>query len=368
MTQQRLHHPRPHTPLLVRRTASLVVTPAVVGHRGASGYRPEHTLESYRLAIAQGADDIELDLVVSADGVLLARHEPDLTFSTDVATREDLAHRRTVRTVDGHRVESWFADDLTLEELRSLRATERFPDVRPGSASFDGCFAVPTLDEVLSLVAEEQMARGRSIGVRLEIKDAAFLAAKGLPIEEPLLASLRRHGLDHARSRVSVMSFEPTVLQRLAPLTRVPLVQLLDEPHLRPADLAAAGDPRTFADLGTPAGLAEIERYADGVGPRHTWLTRQVTTDAGPALVPTTFVRDAHREWLTVHTWTLRAENRFLPAPYRLADADADVAGHGDLAGYAALLLGLGVDALISDAPDVCLAARDGDAAVPAGD
>ncbi|MCM0621221.1 glycerophosphodiester phosphodiesterase family protein [Nocardioides bruguierae] len=343
----------------LHRTGSLAVTPAVVGHRGASGYRPEHTLESYRLAIAQGADDIELDLVVSADGVLLARHEPDLAFSTDVASRPALADRRSVRVIDGEPVESWFADQLTLAEIRTLGAVERFADVRPGSAEHDGAFGVPTLDEVLSLVARETAARGRTVGVRLEIKDAAYFASRGLPIEEPLLDSLARFGLDHARSRVTIMSFEPTILQRLAPLTRVPLVQLLDEPHLRPADLEAAGDPRTFADLGSPAGLALIERYADGVGPRHTWLVDEVVgPDGSAAVVPTDFVRHAHREWLTVHTWTLRPENRFLPAAFRRPD---DAAGQGDLAGYAQRLLEYGVDALITDAPDVCLAARDAD-------
>ncbi|MEN8706391.1 MAG: glycerophosphodiester phosphodiesterase family protein [Nocardioides marinisabuli] len=336
--------PRP-----TRRTSSLAVTPAVVAHRGASGYLPEHTLAAYRAAIALGADDIELDLVSTRDGVLLARHEQELSRTTDVADHPELAGLRTTKLVNGVETTGWFADDLTLEQVRRLRARERLAELRPGSAAHDGLHQVPTFDEVLTMVGEESVARGRSIGVMVELKDPAWSAAQGLSLVDPLVADLRRHGLDHSRSRVTVMTFEPTALQQLAPLLRVPLVQLLGELDRRPADLAALGDPRTFADLASPAGLAEIERYADGIGARHSLVTR----DVAGRMVASDLVRDAHREWLGVHVWTLRAEAAYLPAPFR------DQADHGDLAGYATLLLDLGVDGLITDHPDVVVAARD---------
>lgn len=328
------------------RSFPLVATPAVVAHRGASGYRPEHTLAAYRLALDLGADAIELDLVMTRDGVPVARHDVELSSTTDVAARPDLADRRTTRWVDGRLLTGWFVEDLLLEEVRSLTARERFPRARPQSAAHErGGHRVATFDEVLGLVREESRRRGRDVGVLVELKHAAYFEAAGLALEEPLLAALERHGLDHPGSGVSVMSFETTVLYRLARSTRVPLVQLLDRGHLRPADLAAAGDPRTYADLVTPSGLAGIERYADGVGP-HKALA-----------LGSTLVRDAHRRWLTVHAWTLRAENRFLAPAFRTgADPDAP----GDLAGEARLLLDLGVDGLITDHPDTVVAARTG--------
>ncbi|MBF4161730.1 glycerophosphodiester phosphodiesterase family protein [Nocardioides acrostichi] len=337
--------------------SSMVVTPAVVGHRGASAHRPEHTLEAYALAIALGADDIELDLVMSADGVLVVRHETELSRTTDVAERPDLAHLRSSRLVEGRRVEGWFADDLTWEQLSTLRTRERWPALRPGSARHDGLGGVASLDEVLGLVAAESLHRGRAIGVMIELKDCAWFAARGLPVDEALAADLARHDLDHPRSRVSVMSFEPTILQRLAPMLRVPLVQLIDHLDDRPADLAAQGLATTFRDLAAPSGLAGVERYADGIGARHSLVARDVLTSAGPRVLPSRLVVDAHREWLSVHVWTVRPENQFLPRVFR-RDADRD--GHGDVTGYATWLLEAGVDGLITDVPEACLLARDG--------
>ena len=163
----------PVSRLAVRRTSSLAVTPAVAGHRGASGHRPEHTLEAYRHAIALGADEIELDLVSTADGVLVARHESELSVTTDVADRPELAHRRSTRVVDGRAVEGWFVEDLTLDEVRLLRARERWPALRAGSAAYDGVLGVPTFDEVLTMLAEESARHGRSAGVLVELKDPA---------------------------------------------------------------------------------------------------------------------------------------------------------------------------------------------------
>lgn len=331
---------------------SLIPTPAVVGHRGASGQRPEHTLEAYRLAIRMGADDIELDLVTTADGVLVARHDATLFDTTDVADRPEFAGRRTTKMVDGREVTDWFVEEFTAAELRTLTARERFRKVRAGNTEFHGRLRVPTLDEVLTLVALESGRARRTIGVMLELKHAAYFEGLGLSLVEPLLADLDRHGLDHPRSRVTVMSFEPTVLQQLASRSQVMIVQLLDHKG-RPADLDASGDPTKYADMCTPAGLAAIEEYADGIG-AHKQLVLPRDADGASAGV-SSLVSDAHQRFLTVHVWTLRAENRFLPLDLRSDDRPGH---HGNLAAEARMLLEAGVDGLITDHPDLVLAAR----------
>lgn len=334
--------------------------PAVAGHRGASAYLPEHTLAAYRLALDLGADDLEVDVVSTADGVLVARHEQELSRTTDVAERPELAHRRSTRLVDGVPVTGWFVEDLLLDEVRLLRAKERFPDLRPGSALHDGLHPVPTLDEVLALAAHESLVRRRAVGVLVELKDPSHSAARGLPLDEPLLDDLRRHRVDHPASRVRVMSFEPTVLRGLAGRVGVPLVQLVDHLHDRPGD----GGP-AFAELVTAEGLAGVASYADGLGTRHTLLTRET---AGH-LAPTGLLAAAHRAGLAVHVWTLRAEDRFLPRPFRSAPVPgSERVRTGDLTGYAALLRDLGADGLITDQPDLVrasLSAPSARAALP---
>lgn len=312
---------------------SLALAPTVVGHRGASGRRPEHTLAAYREAIALGADDIELDLVITRDGVLVARHERELSATTDVASHPELAARRATRVVDGVPVTGWFADDLTLAELRTLTTRERWPDLRPTNTAYDGAEPVPTFDEVLALVTAESARRGRGIGVMVELKDTGDLAARGLAVDAPLLADLAHHGLDHPWARVTIMAFEPAILRRLAARTRLPLVQLID--HER-------------RELATSAGLDEVDEYADGIGP-HKSLVLPVGPD-GWLAEPSGLVRAAHRRGLTVHVWTLRAENRHLPQDFRVGD---DPRAHGDLAGEVRALVDAGVDGLITDHPDL---------------
>jgi glycerophosphoryl diester phosphodiesterase len=338
-------------PALADRTPALVVTPAVVAHRGASGQRPEHTLAAYRTAVRMGVDDIEVDLVVTADGVLVARHENELSRTTDVATRPDLAHLRTTRTVDGRRVTGWFTEDLTVAQLKTLTARERMPATRPRSAAWSGTEGVPTFTEVLAMAGAEGVRRGRTVGVMVEVKHAAHFAARGLPVEDRLLADLRRHGLDEPWARVTLMSFETTVLRRLAERTRLPVVQLVGGATQRPPDLRAAGDTRTYADLVSPDGLARIDEYADGIGALKD-LVLPPDRD-GAVGAPSSLVRDAHRRWLTVHAWTVRAENRFLPTNFRRGpDPDAP----GDMAGETRALLAAGVDGVITDHPDLALA------------
>lgn len=317
------------------RTSRLVVTPAVAGHRGASGYRPEHTLDAYRTAIRMGADAIELDVVPTADGVLLARHENELSLTTDVADHPALAHLRTTKTVDGETLTGWFSEDLTLAEVKTLAARERRPGLRPGNTVHDGHEGVPTLNEVLAMVGAESVRRGRAVGVMIELKTPPYFDVLGLALDEPLLADLERHGLDHARSRVTLMSFDDGVLRRLAPRTKVPLLRLLD-----------------VGDAVDAVALDDIETYADGIGV-HQDLVLPRTAD-GHLDAPTRLVRDAHRRWLDVHVWTLRAENHYLPADFRVG---TDPAGLGDLGGLADAFLDAGVDGLITDHPDLALRA-----------
>ncbi|SCE84632.1 glycerophosphoryl diester phosphodiesterase [Micromonospora purpureochromogenes] len=328
--------------------------PIVIGHRGASGYRPEHTLEAYRLAIRMGADYIEPDLVSTKDGVLVARHENEISGTTDVSTRPEFAGRKATRTIDGVAVTGWFTEDFTLAELKTLRAKERLPQVRVANTSFDGRFEVPTFQEVIDLARTESRQRGRTVGVYPETKHSSYFAAIGLPLEEPLVAVLRRNGLTHRNDPVFVQSFETANLRKLDALIDVPLVQLLDAAG-RPYDFTAAGDARTYADLATPAGLAWIAGYADGVGLNKNLIVPRDAT--GKLRAPTTVVRDAHRERLVVHAWTFRAENQFLPADFRIG---ADPNARGDITAEYELFYGLGLDGVFADQPDTAVAARAG--------
>lgn len=317
------------------RTSSLVLTPAVVAHRGASGHRPEHTLDAYRTAIRMGVDDIELDLVSTKDGVLVARHDLELSVTTDVAWHPQLAHLRRTVVVDGVAHDGWFAQDLTLAQLKTLASRERMPATRPASAAYDGVEGVPTLNEVLAMVGAESARRGRAVGVMLELKHAAHHDAIGLPLDVPLLRDLGRHGLDHPWARVTLMAFEAPVLRRLATRTRLPVVQLLD-----------AGEVVTADDLD------RIDEYADGIGPHRALVLPRDA--AGAVGAPSTLVRDAHRRGLTVHVWTVRGENRFLPTNLRRGDTPD---GLGDMAAEVRALLAAGVDGVITDHPEAALAA-----------
>jgi glycerophosphoryl diester phosphodiesterase len=325
--------------------------PLVIGHRGASGYRPEHTLASYKLAIEMGADYIEPDLVSTKDGVLVARHEPEIGATTDVAGHPEFADRETTKVIDGVEFTGWFTEDFTLAELRTLRARERIPDLRPANTAFDGLYQVPTLQEVIDL------ARRAGVGIYPETKHPTYFDSIGLSLEEPLLATLRANGLTGPRDKVFIQSFETANLKELNRKTRVPLVQLVDATG-RPYDFVVAGDPRTYADLVTPAGLAEIATYADGVGPNKNLIVPRDT--AGNLLDPTTLVRDAHRAGLVVHPWTFRRENSFLPLDFRQGNPASPefLRAPGDLPAELRLFFRLGVDGVFSDNPDTAVASR----------
>ena len=334
-------------------------TPIVIAHRGASGYRPEHTLEAYRLAIEMGADFIEPDLVSTRDGVLVVRHENEIGGTTDVAAHPEFAARRTTKSVDGTPVTGWFTEDFTLAELRTLRARERLPQLRPGSAAYDGRFAIATLDEVIALAREESAARGRTIGIYPETKHPSYFDSIGLPLEPALLEALGRVGWTDAASPVFIQSFETENLRMLRGRTGVRLVLLMEDTGA-PYDLARRGDPRTYADLATPAGLAEVATYADAIGPGKA---RVIPRGADGRLgVPSSLVADAHAAGLLVHPWTFRAENYFLPAGLQAGDPaePAFPRGHGDLRAEVAAFLAAGVDGVFADYPDIAHEARSG--------
>ncbi|HCB07851.1 MAG TPA: hypothetical protein DEQ43_26970, partial [Nocardioides bacterium] len=248
-----------------RRRVRRGMLPSVIGHRGAPGYRPEHTQASYRLAIALGADAVEPDVVMTRDGVAVLRHETELSDTTDVAAHPELADRHTVKQVGGREVSGWFCEDLTLAELKSLRAVERLPERRPRNTRWNGCCEVLTLDELLLLVAEESRRWDREVGLNIELKRSSYLASIGLPLEDAVLASLRDHGLDRRDSGVVLQSFETGNLRRLRDRTDLPLVQLIESSGA-PADLVALGDPTTYDDLCSHDGLRAVARYADALG------------------------------------------------------------------------------------------------------
>ncbi|MEQ4300120.1 glycerophosphodiester phosphodiesterase [Plantactinospora sp. B6F1] len=326
--------------------------PLVIAHRGASGYRPEHTLEAYRLAIRLGADFIEPDLVCTRDGVLVARHENEISGTTDVAAHPEFAARRTTKTIDGTSVTGWFTEDFTLAELRTLRARERLPQIRATNTAFDGQLPVPTLQEVVDLARDESRRLGRTIGIYPETKHPSYFRSIGLPLEEPLVRVLGKNGMTGRADPVIIQSFETASLRGLNRLTGVRLVQLLDAVG-RPYDLTLAGDPRTYADLVTAENLRWIGGYADGIGVHKNLL---LPRDASGRLrAPTTLVRDAHRAGLVVHAWTFRAENQFLPIDFRIG---ADPNARGDIVAEYELCHGLGLDGLFSDHPDTAVAAR----------
>jgi glycerophosphoryl diester phosphodiesterase len=312
-------------------------SPIVIAHRGASGKRPEHTLAAYDLAIAQGADVIEPDLVPTADDVLVARHENEISETTDVAAHPEFAERRATKLIDGQSVTGWFTEDFTLAELKTLRARERLPDLRPGNTVFDGREAIPTLEEVIALAKRRSIELGRTIAVYPETKHPTYFAAIGHPTDALLVRALDAAGWRTADAPVFVQSFEVANLKRLAGMTRVRLIQLLDATGA-PADGAAP----SYAAMTTPEGLRAVARYAWGIGPNKAMLSDG------------TLVCDAHAAGLRVHPWTFRAENRFLAARFR-----REGAGHGDLAGEIAAALRLGIDGFFTDFPAIGVAARD---------
>jgi glycerophosphoryl diester phosphodiesterase len=338
-------------PMAAAKQSERGAEPVVIGHRGAPAYRPEHTLGSYRLAIEMGADYIEPDLVSTKDHKLVARHEPNITDTTDVASHPEFAGRQTTKVIDGVSQTGWFTDDFTLAELRTLRAKERLPDLRPSNTAFNGLYQIPTFQEVIDLAKRE------GVGIYPETKHPTYFDSEGLSLEEPLLATLKANGLDKPSSKVFIQSFEVSNLQELNGKTKLPLVQLTSASG-QPFDFTAKGDPRTYADITSPSGLREVAKYADGLGPDKNQI---VPRDAQNRLKePTALVTDAHRAGLVVHPYTFRPENTFLPEDFRQGDPSSPeyLRARGDEPAELKLFYRLGVDGLFADNADTAVAVR----------
>lgn len=351
--------------------------PLVIGHRGAAGYLPDHTIEGYKLAIDMGADFIEPDLVATKDGVLVARHEPNITGTTDVSTRAEFASRKTKKVVDGVEEEGWFASDFTLAEIKTLRAVQPLAD---RDQSHNGKYQIPTLEEVLDLAKTEGAKAGRTVGVYPETKHPTYHVNLGLKLEDRLLTVLAKYGYTAKTSPVIVQSFEVSNLKYLRTKTQIRLVQLVDAddvnpdgtmslvaPYDKPYDFAVAGDKRTFASLLTPAGLREVKTYADGIGPWKPYLIPSKQVDANKdgkpddlngdgkiderdrvMMAPTDVVKNAHTEGLFVHAYTFRNEAKRLASDYK-----------GDPKAEYKRFYELGVDGVFSDFADTAKVARD---------
>ncbi len=342
--------------------------PLVIGHRGAHGYLPAHTLEGYSLAIELGADFIEPDLVSTKDGHLIARHEPNLIATTDVASRPEFASRKRTAVIDGAAEAGFFASDFTLHEIKQLRAVQDFAE-RP--QQFNGKFEVPTLEEIIALAKRKSEEKGRQIGIYPEVKHSTYHKSLGLPIEKRLVATLDAAGWNHRDAPVIIQSFEQSNLKELRRMTPVRLIQLIDAndvnadgsldftaPFDRPFDWTASGDPRllarTFGFLTTDAGLREVRTYADGIGPWKRHIVSSVAAGLpGPGeasrklLAPGNLIDRAHKAGLFVHTWTFRNEQRRLVSDYA-----------GNPVNEYLQFYRLGIDGVFSDFADTAVAAR----------
>jgi glycerophosphoryl diester phosphodiesterase len=344
--------------------------PLIIGHRGAGGYVPEHTLASYSLAVSQGADYIEPDLVSTKDGVLIARHEPNLINTTDVADHPEFAARKRTAVVDGAAETGFFASDFTLAEIKTLFAKQQFTGER--SARWDHNFRIPTFTEVINLAKRRTRQTGRTIGVYPETKHPTYHTALGLALEPKLVAVLKAEGWNRRSAPVFIQSFEPGSLKKLKKLSPDRRIQLIDAddvaadgtitfaaPFDRPYDWTTSGNPaltsRTFGYLTTNAGLDEVRSYADGIGP---WKRYIVSTIADPSLTgpgesarrlapPTDLIQRAHARGLLVHTWTFRNEARRLAADYQGRPVDEYLQ-----------FFELGIDGVFSDFPDTAVTAR----------
>lgn len=339
--------------------------PIIIAHRGASGYRPEHTLAAYELAIDLGADYVEPDLVSTRDGVLVARHENEISGTTNVSEHPEFKDRFKTKEIDGEKVKGWFTEDFTLAELKTLRAKERLPQIREHNTIYNGRYEIPTFQEVIDLVKKKNAEKHRQIGIYPEAKHPSYFASIGLPIEKSLLGTLKSNGLDSPASKVFIQCFEPSTLKRFHTQTKLPLIQLVDEEG-KPYDWVKENDPRTCADMITPKGLAEIASYAQGIGPNKNLILPR--DHEGKLLKASTLVSEAHKAHLLVHPWTMRNENQFLPVDFRKPEKPSgetkglspiNGSDYGDAFAEYKLLYDLGVDGVFSEQPDTAREARD---------
>lgn len=323
--------------------------PVIIGHRGAPGYRPEHTLASYELAYRMGVDWVDVDLVPTKDGQLVARHEPEIGGTTDVAKHPEFASRKKTVVLDGVSTTGWFTQDFTLAELKTLRAVERIPQNRPHNTLYNGRYQIASYQEVLGLTQRLGRELHRTLGTYPEVKHSTFFQSIGNPTEPKLVAILKRNGLDRPDAPAIIQSFEVSNLIALHKQIRTPLLQLTSATGA-PADFVANGDKRTYADLVTPQGLREVAKYAKYLGPdKAQVIPRDKNDNLG---TPTALVADAHKAGLKVQPYTFRNENPFLPANLR---SSAEPDAYGDVFTEEAAFFKAGVDGFFADQPDTAL-------------
>ena len=360
------------TGVCMASSVAMAATPAqpyphvsVYAHRGASALLPEHTLAAYAQAIGDGADYIEPDLVMTRDGVMVARHENEIGGTTDVAARPEFASRKTRKVIDGQTIDGWFTEDFTLAELKTLRARERLPELR--GTAFDGQFRIVMLDEIIEFLVQQARRSGRGTGLAPEIKHGSYFRSIGLPMEERLIDTLRGNAYTNV-APILVQSFETANLRQLRARiggkpSNIRLLQLLDEAPLVPADVALAGGNLTYARMMTPAGLREIASYADAIGvDRHALLPVDASGELG---APSALIADAHAAGLSVVAYTFRPENPFLPPALRRGGTNARNP-EGSVAEIRAYLQA-GIDAFFTDDSALGRRAVDGDATVQGG-
>ncbi|XP_026324714.1 glycerophosphodiester phosphodiesterase GDPD6-like [Hyposmocoma kahamanoa] len=337
------------------RRAADTCRPTVIAHRGASGYVPEHTLGAYALAITMGADYVEPDLVMTKDGHLIARHDSELSETTDVSHVTEFALRKRTQTIDNQELTGWFTEDFTLAEIKTLRCKERIPNIRPGNARMNGSFTVPTFQEIIDLVKNMEASQHRQIGLYPEIKHSTHFKRLGLPMEQLVVDTFHRNGYSGPQAPVYIQSFEVNNLKELKNLTELRLLQLYESDKLKqPYDQVVLGTGLTYGDMANPAGLKEVAKYAAAVGPDKSYIIPR--DDANRLSTPTNFVSDAHMVGLKVHPYTYRAENGFLPAEFRSEDvSDAAI---GDLSAELEAYFATGIDGLFSDQPDIPVRVR----------
>jgi len=327
----------------------------VVGHRGASALRPEHTLASYQKAIDDGADFIEPDLVSTKDGVLVTRHENEIGGTTNVSTLSQFADRKITKNIDGKDLTGWFTEDFTLSELQQLKARERIPEFRPANTAYNDLYPVPTLEQVIELAEANYKKTGKIIGLYIETKHPTYFKNHNLAMEDALLKTLAKYKYTRDIAPVYLQSFEVSNLKYLKDqldlhktIKHAQIIQLYDAKTSQPADFVESGETKTYADLATAQGLKDVAKYANGVGPSKGYILN--FNDNG-SVQTTSFISDAHTVGLKVHPYTFRPENNFLPAPLKCSqDKPAERCPSGALKEFEAYFKA-GVDGVFTDDP-----------------
>lgn len=322
--------------------AAILAPPIIIAHRGASGERPEHTIAAYQLALEQGADFVEPDVVITKDGILVCRHENEISTTTNVADKPEFASRKSKKEIDGRTIEGWFTEDFTLKELKTLRAKERIPQLR--KTTYDGQFEIPTLEEVMVLLRDWKRKSGKTVGIYPETKHPTYFAMNDLPLENPLINLVKKYGYDNKDAPIFIQSFEQSNLKVLRRRTKARLIQLIDVIG-RPFDWTLSENKRTFADLANAVGLSDISTYADGVGVHKDYVIPR--TSEGNLGEPTSLVRDAKQSGLLVHVWTFRNEDPFLPKDL-VGKPEAEIQRY----------IAAGIDGLFTDYPATAVKVR----------